>query len=286
MPQPTGLINGPLTPEGIPAYLLRRGNSGLIVSMPHVGIEIPRSLAARMTPAALQLADTDWHLPLVYDLDGLDATILVATHSRLVIDLNRPPDDENLYPGRDTTGLIPLDTFHNEPVYQGQAPDPAETVTRRESYWLPYHQALAAELARLRQSHPRVVLWDAHSIASELPRFFSGRLSDLNFGTAEGRSCASELTDAVLVPVQQQPHRRQYSWILNGRFKGGYITRSFGNPAAGVHAIQLEMSQITYMDERAPFSLLPDRCEQMVPLLRQCLAAAGDWARFSGPRSF
>jgi N-formylglutamate deformylase len=276
MPQPSGLINGPLTPQGVPAYLLRRGNSGLVVSMPHAGTEIPAGLAARMTAEALQVADTDWHLPLVYDLDGLDATILVATHSRLVIDLNRPPDDRNLYPGRDTTGLIPVDTFRKEPVYLGPVPDEVEIGQRRQAYWMPYHQALAGELARLRRSHPRVVLWDAHSIASEVPRFFNGRLTDLNFGTADGRSCDPGLAEAVLAPVRRQ-HR--YSWVLNDRFKGGHITRDYGDPAGGVHAIQLEMSQITYMDETPPFSLRPDRCEQLGPLLRECLDAAADWTR-------
>ena len=275
MPQPAGSINGPLTPEGVPAYLLRRGNSGLIVSMPHVGTDIPAGLAARMTPAALQIADTDWHLPLVYDLDGLDATILVATHSRLVVDLNRPPTDENLYPGRDTTGLIPVDTFRKEPVYQGPVPDEGETAQRRQTYWLPYHQALVAEVDRLRRTHPRVVLWDAHSIASEVPRFFTGRLTDLNFGTVDGQSCDPGLAEAVLAPVRQQ---QRYTWVLNGRFKGGHITRRFGNPSGGIHAIQLEMSQIIYMDETPPFPLRPDRCEQLLPLLHQCLVAAGEWA--------
>ncbi len=274
MPPPTGLNEGPLTPEGSPAYLLRRGNSGLMVSMPHVGTLVPRHLAARMTPEALALADTDWHLPLVYDLEGLDATILVATHSRLVIDLNRPPDDENLYPGRDTTGLIPTDTFRKEPVYQGGRPDEAETARRRQAYWLPYHRALETELGRLRQARQRVVLWDAHSIASELPRFFSGRLTDLNFGTADGASCAPALIDAILAPVKAQ---QQYSWVLNGRFKGGYITRRFGDPANGVHAVQLEMTQVIYMDESAPFALRPDLCAALSPLLRTCVGAAEQW---------
>jgi N-formylglutamate deformylase len=283
MPPPTGLLDGPLTPqgpEGVPAYLLRRGNSGLMVSMPHVGTHIPPDIAGRLTPAALQVADTDWHLPLVYDLENLDATILVATHSRLVIDLNRPPDDRNLYPGRDTTGLIPVDTFHKEPVYLGALPDEAETAARRDAYWLPYHQALEAELARLRQMHSRVVLWDAHSIASELPRFFSGRLTDLNFGTADGSSCDPELTEAILAPVRGQ---QDYTWVLNGRFKGGYITRRFGEPARGVHALQLEMTQVIYMDESPPFALRPDRCKRLTPLLRQCVEAAAGWARAGPP---
>jgi N-formylglutamate deformylase len=281
MPPPTGLVPGPLTPEGLPAYLLRRGTSGLMVSMPHVGTTIPPHLSARMTPAALQVADTDWHLPLVYDLEGLDATILVATHSRLVIDLNRPPNDANLYPGRDTTGLVPIDTFRKEPVYVGDVPDEAETAARRQTYWAPYHQALAVELARLRRQHPRVVLWDAHSIASELPRFFSGRLTDLNFGTAGGTSCAADLADAIVQPVRAQ---QSCSWVLDGRFKGGYITRRFGEPGRGVHAVQLEMTQVTYMDEAPPFALRPDRCERLTPLLRACLEAAAQWTRSGGER--
>jgi N-formylglutamate deformylase len=282
MPNPSGLLDGPPSPDGVPAYLLRRGNSGLMVSMPHVGTVIPPVIGERMTPAALLLADTDWHLPQVYDLgvlDDLDATVLVATHSRLVIDLNRPPDDASLYPGRDTTGLIPVDTFHREPVYRGAPPDAAETDRRRQAYWQPYHQALAAELARLRPAHPRVVLWDAHSIASELPRFFSGRLTDLNFGTADGTSCAPALADVILAPVRQQ---QRYDWVLDGRFKGGYITRRYGAPAQGVHAVQLEMTQRIYMDEHPPFALRPDLCGELAPLLRQCLEGAARWGGARG----
>jgi N-formylglutamate deformylase len=280
MPQPSGLTDGPPTPDGAPAYRLRRGGSALMVSMPHVGTLVPDALAARMTPAALQLADTDWHLPLVYDLEGLDATILVATHSRLVVDLNRPPDDENLYPGRDTTGLVPVDTFHKEPVYRDSPPDQAEIARRRETYWRPYHEALAAELARLRSVHDRVLLWDAHSIASVLPRFFSGRLTDLNFGTADGRSCDPGMITAILAPVETQ---QRHSWVLDGRFKGGYITRRFGAPASGVHAVQLEMTQAIYMDEHPPFALRPDLCEEIAPLLRACVQAGAEWARQGPP---
>jgi len=276
MAYPEGYLPGPRTPAGSPAYLLRRGGGPLMVSMPHVGTDVPAALAARMTPAALTLADTDWHLPRVYDfLDALDATVLVATHSRLVIDLNRPPTGESLYPGRDTTGLIPVDTFRKESVYAGPVPDEAQTDVRRATYWEPYHSALSAELARLRSLSPRVALWDAHSIASELPRFFAGRLPDLNFGTADGRSCDPRLAEAILAPVVRQD---RFTWVLNGRFKGGYITRRHGEPATGVHAIQLEMSQVIYMEESAPFSLREDRCAMLRPLLQACLSAAIGWA--------
>ncbi|MCP5265499.1 MAG: N-formylglutamate deformylase [Burkholderiaceae bacterium] len=257
-------------------YSLRRGNSPLIVSMPHVGTDIPEAIAARLTPVARTLADTDWHLPRVYDfLESLDATVLVATQSRLVVDLNRPPDGSSLYPGQSVTGLVPVDTFHDEPVYAGQAPDAHEIAARCRDWWQPYHDALAGEIERLRAVHPRVALWDAHSIASELPRFFDGRLPDLNFGTANGAACDAGLIEAIIAPVRAQS---DYTWVLDGRYKGGYITRRYGQPDQGVHAVQLEMAQVIYMDESAPFSLRPERCERLRPLLRACVAAMHAWA--------
>ena len=270
------LAPGPVSPEGTPLYRLRSGASRLIVSMPHVGVTLPGWLEQRLTPAARGLADTDWHLPLLYDfLDSLDATVLVATHSRFVIDLNRPPDGASLYPGQATTGLVPTETFRGEPAYfVGAAPEAPEIERRRLDYWVPYHDALASEIRRIRQHHGHAVLWDAHSIASELPRFFEGRLPDLNFGTARGASCAPTLIEAVLAPVRAQS---RYSWVLDGRYTGGYITRHHGQPASGCHAIQLEMSQLIYMDEEAPFALRPDRCARLRPLLQACLSAAAGW---------
>lgn len=259
-----------------PAFNLFRGDSPLMVSMPHVGTGLPPDLAARINPAALSLADTDWHLPLVYDfVRGMGATLLVATQSRYVIDLNRPPDGASLYPGMTTTSLVPTETFRGELLYPDGAPDEAEIARRREQWWQPYHAALAGELARLRAMHARVVLWDAHSIASVLPRFFEGRLPDLSFGTADGHSCDPALTEAILAPVRAQS---DYSWVLNGRYKGGHITRSNGLGAGGVHAIQLEKVQDIYMDESAPFALLEDRAARLRPLLKRCLQAATDWA--------
>ncbi|HEX6364449.1 MAG TPA: N-formylglutamate amidohydrolase, partial [Albitalea sp.] len=171
---------------------LEAGTAPLLVSFPHAGTEIPREIERRMTPAALLRADTDWHLPQLYAFARTSgASLLVPRLSRYVIDVNRPPEDTNLYPGQDTTGLVPLDTFRKEPLYRpGEAPGPAEIAERRERWWKPYHDALEAELERLRVAHGAVVLWDAHSIASVLPRFFEGRLADLNLGTADGRSCA------------------------------------------------------------------------------------------------
>lgn len=267
---------GPLSEDGHPLYRLRRGGSPLIVSMPHVGIHVPPAIGARLTAAARPLADTDWHLPRLYDfLEALDATVLVATHSRFVIDLNRPPDGASLYPGQDTTGLVPIDTFRREPAYEAaDLPAAAEIASRRERFWQPWHCALGTQLDRIRAEHGVVALWEAHSIASQLPRFFDGRLWDLNFGTAAGAACDPGFRDAILAPIRAQ---HDYSWVVDGRFTGGYITRHYGQPARGVHAIQLEMSQTIYMDETPPFALREDRCAALRPLLEQSVRAARDW---------
>ena len=260
-----------------PAFELLRGDAPLLVSMPHVGTGLPPQVVGRLTPEGVPLADTDWHLPIVYDFAAaMGATVLVATQSRYLIDLNRPPDGSSLYPGMATTSLVPTQTFRGEPLWRDAPPGDDEIAARRERWWQPYHSALDAELARLRTLHPRVVLWDAHSIASVLPRFFEGRLPDLNFGTADGASCDPSLIEAVLAPVRAQS---EYGWVLNGRYKGGHITRHHGRPGHGVHAIQLEMAQAIYMDERAPFALDAGLTARLRPLLAACLQAALDWAR-------
>lgn len=253
-------------------FTFRAGTAPLLVSMPHVGTHVPADLAARLTREARVLPDTDWHLERLYDfLDALGASVLVATHSRYVVDLNRPPDNTNLYPGQDTTGLVPVDTFARAPVYRdGAVPDAAEIALRVERYWRPYHAQLGRELDRLRAAHGYALLWDAHSIASRVPRFFEGRLPDLNLGTSGGRSCAPVLIDAVAAIAQRAAG---YTAVLNGRFKGGYITRRYGQPNTGVHAIQLELAEIAYMDEAPPFTFDLARAARLRPVLRAMLEA-------------
>ena len=256
-----------------PPFRFRQGTRPLLISMPHVGTHIPPALAARLSAEARQVPDTDWHLERLYDVaDELGASVLVATHSRYVIDLNRPPDDQNLYPGQDTTGLCPVDTFDKTPLYAaGDEPGAAEMAARRDAIWQPYHRQLQTELARLKAAHGAALLWDAHSIRSVLPRFFEGRLPDLNFGSADGASCAPALTDELLRIARQATG---YRAVLNGRFKGGYITRQYGQPAQGVHAVQLEMTHRCYMQEAWPFDYLPAIAAGVRPHLRRLLEAA------------
>lgn len=248
-------------------YTFRSGRTPLLVSMPHTGTHIPDAIAKRMTGVALTVPDTDWHMERLYDfLDALGASVLVATHSRYVVDLNRPPDNANLYPGQDTTGLCPVDTFFRQPLYRpGQAPREAETAERVAQYWNPYHAKLAEALAELNARHGRALLWDAHSIFSVVPRFFEGTLPDFNLGTADGRSCASGVGEALLAIAARAPG---YRAVLNGRFKGGYITRRYGRPGEGVHAFQLELSEATYMDETPPYGFRDDLAVRVRPHLR------------------
>lgn len=230
-------------------YTLHRGTAPLLISLPHDGSEIPAAIAARMTAAARAAPDTDWHVARLYAFArDLGASILVPRFSRYVVDLNRPPDDTSLYPGQATTGLCPAVQFSGAPVYRdGGAPSLEEVGARVETCWRPYHAALRAELGRVHAAHGHVVLWEGHSIkGSGLPLLFDGRLPDFNLGTSSGLSCTPALQlrlEAVL--AAQTAH----DWVANGRFKGGYITRHYGDPAAGIDAVQLETSQRVYMDE-------------------------------------
>lgn len=257
-------------------YRYRRGSSALIVSMPHAGTFIPHSIGRGLSDCAARRPDTDWHLPRLYDfLDALGATVIAATHSRYVVDVNRPPDGANLYPGRDTPRLCPIDTFHSEPLYRDGIEPGADDVARRvAAVWRPYHRRLAAEIRRVRAEHGAAILWDAHSIASEVPRLFEGRLADFNLGTADGRSCDPDLAQALFAAVSRQTG---YCAVLDGRFKGGYITREYGRPAENVHAVQLELSEAVYMDEGSPFTFRRDLADRVRPILREQLEIALDW---------
>jgi len=258
-----------------PAFRFRQGTRPLLISMPHVGTHVPPQLAQRLTPEARQVHDTDWHLEQLYDfaVHELGASVLIATHSRYVIDLNRPPDGASLYPGQSVTGLCPVDTFDNTPLYADptDVPGEQEIAARREAVWRPYHAKLAEELARLKSQHGIAMLWDAHSIRSVLPRFFEGKLPDLNLGTADGNSCDPALAAQLLAIAKEAGG---YTAVLNGRFKGGHITRFYGQPAAGVHAVQLEMTQSSYMQEQMPFDYLPLVAEGVQPHLSRLLQAA------------
>ena len=259
---------------------LVQGDGPLVISMPHCGTDLSPGLAERLTDEAMTLRDTDWHIPRLYGFaDGMGATLLSARYSRYVIDLNRPSTGESLYPGQATTGLCPDVLFDGTPLYRdGQEPDTAEIAERVEAYWRPYHDALAAELERVKARHGFALLYDAHSIRSHVPRLFDGRLHDLNLGTARGTSIDPQLAARVVAAMEAAAAAEGMTCVTNGRFVGGHITRAYGQPAEGVHAIQMELAQDNYMDEDAPpFAYRPDRAERLQRVLTAVLDAFAGW---------
>ncbi|MBS0577036.1 MAG: N-formylglutamate deformylase [Proteobacteria bacterium] len=256
----------------MPIFDLHQGTTPLFVSLPHDGTAVPEAIAARMTASARKVPDTDWHVSRLYAFArAMGASVIVPRHSRYVIDLNRPPDDVSLYPGQNTTGLCPIVQFSGAPVYRdGQLPTATEVAARVDTWWRPYHDALRAEIERIRAVHGRVLLWEGHSIRGEVPFLFAGRLPDFNVGTASGGSCSAAVQRRIEAALAAQDG---YDFVVNGRFKGGYITRHYGDPARGVDAVQLEISQRIYMDEET-FAWDDGKAPAAQQAIRALIAAA------------
>ena len=225
---------------------IERRDAPLVISIPHAGTDLA-DYEPRFVSAWLARRDADWHIPELYDFAGeIGATVVRTDISRSIIDVNRNPDGVSLYPGQVTTELCPTTTFDGEPLYHaGEAPGAAEIAERRALYYAPYHEALRSETARLRRKHPRVALYDAHSIRSIIPRLFEGKLPVFNLGTNSGRSCSAPLRDRLAETLAASGQ----TFVVDGRFKGGWITRDFGRPESGVEAVQLELACRAYIIE-------------------------------------
>jgi len=254
-----------------------RGRVPLLISMPHAGLQLTPAVQAGLVDEALSLPDTDWHIPQLYDFAAeLGASTLAAEYSRFVIDLNRPSDDKPLYADA-TTGLFPSILFDGVPLFkEGQAPSAEERARYLEQIWTPYHQTIEQELTRLRDEFGYALLFDAHSIRGHIPHLFEGRLPDFNLGTFNGASCDAALgqrAEAICAAATD------YSHVLNGRFKGGHITRHYGDPANNIHAVQLELTQSTYMEEFVPFHYRPDLAEPTRVVLKELLEGMIQWGK-------
>lgn len=248
-----------------PLYTLHQGDSILLISVPHAGTYLPPELLPRLTASGRAMLDTDWHVDRLYSFaHALGATVLVATHSRTLVDLNRSPQGAPLYPGQAETTICPTETFGGEPLYLEGRPGPAECDERVRLYWQPYHTALKAQLGRILAQHGRAHLLDGHSIRSVIPRLFEGTLPDLNFGTNNGASAEP----ALIARAMGATAGSGFSQVLDGRFRGGAITRHYGSPAQGVHAVQLELAQSSYMDEAGAPRWDEDRASRLIAALR------------------
>ncbi|WEK31394.1 MAG: N-formylglutamate deformylase [Candidatus Pseudomonas phytovorans] len=252
-----------------------QGRLPLLISMPHAGLRLSDAVRDGLVAQARSLPDTDWHIPQLYDFArDMGASVVAAEYSRFVIDLNRPDDDKPLYAGA-TTGLYPATLFEGEPLFkEGLAPSSEERNRYLEQIWRPYHDTLRRELDRLREQFGYALLWDAHSIRSHIPHLFDGKLPDFNLGTFNGASCDPALADRLLGVCAEAP---SYSHVLNGRFKGGHITRHYGDPANNIHAVQLELAQSTYMDEMEPFTYREQLAQPTQSVLRRLLETTVQW---------
>lgn len=250
------------------------GTTPLLLSVPHAGTDLPESLQQALRTDALALRDTDWHMErIARDVLPKGASLLVARVSRYAVDLNRSEADTPLYSGA-TTGLVSTIDFDGNPLYRdGREPDAEDRARRIAEFWRPYHDALAAEIARIRAAHGYCLLLDMHSIRSRVPRLFEGRLPDLNLGTDSGAACAPALADAAFAALRGSG----LSAVRDARFKGGYITRHYGAPANGIHALQIEIAQDCYMVEQSPWTYLPDKADRLKGALRQLIAAIADF---------
>ena len=256
---------------------ITRGDSPVILAMPHTGLHVPEAILASLNEKGRTLADTDWHVDRLYDGLLPGATIVRATFHRYVIDANRDPAGKSLYPGQNTTTLCPTTDFDGAPIYRDSAePDAQEIERRRVEFHAPYHAALEAEIARIRKMHGVAVLYDCHSIRSKIPFLFDGALPDFNIGTNGGETCAP----AIESPVHDIcKAAKEFTSVLNGRFKGGWTTRHYGRPADNVHSIQMELAQRAYMEEAAPWTYRGERANRLRPHLCKILAAIDQWAR-------
>ena len=256
------------------AYDFIPGASPLLISMPHVGTELMPEVAAGLAEPAKGLCDTDWHLPILYDFARkMGASLLIARWSRFNIDLNRPSDDKPLY-ATATTGLFPDTLFDGQPLFvPGKAPDAAARARYLTEIWEPYHQRIASELARIKSQHGHAILFDAHSIKGFVPRLFEGQLPDFNIGTNEGKSCAASLTKKLAAACDAPG----FTFVVNGRFKGGHITRHYGRPQDDIHAVQLELAQRTYMREELPFDYQTGLAARVQPVLARFVDTLTTW---------
>ena len=253
-----------------------RGDGPVILGQPHGGTFVPDDIAARLNDNGLALADTDWHISQLYDGLLAGASVVRATFHRYVIDANRDPAGQSLYPGQNTTGLCPLTDFDGRPIWrEGAEPTPTDIAHRTENFHAPYHATLATEVARVKARHGVAVVYDCHSIRSRIPFLFEGELPALNIGTDNGKTCAASLQNLTYEFAASSP----YATVLNGRFRGGWTTRHYGTPATGSHAIQMEIAQSAYLaDERAPWTYSAAKAAKLRPWLADVLRVIADEA--------
>lgn len=258
------------------AVEVHHGEGPIVLGFPHAGTWLPTGVWAELNETGRALTDTDWHVDRLYAGLLPDATTVRATFHRYLIDANRDPAGASLYPGRNTTELVPTTDFDGSAIWN-KVPSDNEIEMRRERYHSIYHAALENEMRRVRDRHGIVILFDCHSIRSTIPFLFDGLLPDFNIGTNDGVTCApgiQQATNDICTSASD------YTCAMNGRFKGGWTTRRYGRPPEGFHAIQMELAQSTYLkSEESPFEYDDVRAGRLRPILSDILHSLKDRAK-------
>ena len=252
---------------------IKQGLSPLILCFPHTGPYIPDAINDTLNEQGREKADTDWHLHALYDGLAPEATSIRTCIHRYVIDCNRDPQGKSLYPGQNTTDLVPLTDFDGLPLHK-QVPTPSQINARLRDFHRPYHTAIETQIERVKAAHGFAIVYDCHSIRSNIPFLFEGTLPHFNIGTNEGKTCAPSIEKAVYTLCEKA---QNYSVVLNGRFKGGWTTRHYGLPDTNVHAVQMEIAQRSYMIETTPWTYETNKAQSLRSHLKEILDELTNW---------
>ncbi len=250
----------------------------VLLSVPHSGTEFPEEIKSHyVKEKAAQPDDTDWFVHELYNFASeMGITTIHAKYSRWVVDLNRDPESKPLYnDGRIITALSPLTDFFGDKIYTEEKFEPNDEEVKRRIplYFTPYHEKINSLLQELKEEFGVAVLWEAHSIRQKVPTIRKDDFPDLILGNNDGKTANGELIEAVLKELGSDTYELKH----NTPFKGGHITRSFGDPENNIHALQLEMTKVNYMeDDELTFS--EERSNRIRKILKSSFEAIINWA--------
>ncbi|GAA4113631.1 N-formylglutamate deformylase [Aquimarina addita] len=222
----------------------------ILISIPHAGTQFPVEIKHYYKKKMRNhLDDTDWYVHKLYEFaPSLGITIIKANLSRWVIDLNRDPKSIPLYTdNRLITAITPITDFYGNNIYTSSSsePDPIEIQRRLDLYYWPYYRQIETLIADLKKKFGKVLLWDAHSIRHLVSTIQKKPFPDMILGNNDQKTAHPQLILTALEKLRS----KKFEVAHNTPFKGGHITRYFGKPAQNVHALQLEMNKILYMDD-------------------------------------
>ncbi len=243
----------------------------IVISVPHAGTQFPEELAGLYKKRMRKiLDDTDWFVHRLYEFaPAMGITLVKANLSRWVIDLNRDPESAPLYDdGRLITSVTPHTDFFGNNIYKSKKHEPGkkEVAKRLKKYYWPYYERLSVLLEERKKEFGKVLLWDAHSIRHRVSTIQNDPFPDMILGNNDEKTAQPQLIKIALESLRSG----DYEVAHNHPFKGGHITRYFGDPENQIHTLQLEMNKILYMDDNE-ITYNKARAARVQGLLKSCM---------------